>query len=300
MSIRRLFSFASVSVTLAACCSAEAVAIEVKGEPFVADFYCVKSSVPRPGILFLGGSGGGRPGEGMPNFLATNGWPVLALAYFKGKGLPQSLQMIPLEYFDAPLAWMQHQSNIRSGGVIVMGVSKGAELALLLASERPQIRAVIALAPSSVVWTGMKESGWPADFHSSWSFRGQPVPYLPLDYSRGFDANDRLAVLKLFKTALAQKAAVKKASIRVEKIDGPILLLSGKADELWPSPQMADAICERLRTKHYRFNCENVEYPDAGHWFDEHSKLGGTPGGNRQAGADARSKILSFLHNFGQ
>jgi hypothetical protein len=232
----------------------------------------------------------------MPNFLATNGWPVLAVAYFKEKGLPQSLLMIPLEYFDAPLTWMQHNTNNRSGGVVVMGVSKGAELALLLASKRPQIRAVIAVAPSSVVWTGMRESGWPADFHSSWSFHGKPVPYLPLDYSRAFDANDRLAALKLFKTALEQKAAVKNASIRVEKIAGPILLLSGKADELWPSAQMADAICERLRIKHCRFTWENAEYPDAGHWFDETSKLGGTPESNRKAGADARLKILSFLH----
>ena len=80
------------------------------------------------------------------------------------------------------------------------------------------------------------------------------------------------------------------------RIAGPILLLSGKADELWPSAQMADAICERLRIKHCRFTWENAEYPDAGHWFDETSKLGGTPESNRKAGADARLKILSFLH----
>ena len=141
----------------------------------------------------------------------------------------------------------------------------------------------------------MLESGWPADFHSSWSFHGKPVPYVPFDYSRGFDANDPLAAVKFLRTALEQKAAVRKASIQVEKINGPILLLSGKSDEIWPSAQMADAICERLKKKKFGFKYENVEYADAGHGFNEHSKIGGTPEGNRKASADAKSRILAFL-----
>jgi dienelactone hydrolase len=280
---------------LAGHCRAESAGVEVKAEPFVADFYCVKSSIPKPGILLLGGSEGGRPNGRLPDFLASNGWAVLAVAYFRDKGLPPSLQMIPLEYFDAPLAWMNHNANIRPGGVLVMGGSKGAELALLLASKRPAIRAVIAVAPSSVVWVGMQDSGWPADSLSSWTFHGKPVPFLPLDYCRRFDTHDPLAAVKLLKAALDQKELVKKTSIRVEKINGPILLLSGKADEIWPSAQMADALCERLRTKHFRFKYENVQYADAGHTLHEHGNFGGTPEGNAKAGSDAKLRILAFL-----
>ena len=291
---RKLFSLAVVITLLAAHCGAESLGVEVKGEPFVGDFYCVKSPAPKPGILLLGGSEGGRPREDIPNFLATNGWAVLAVAYFKEPGLPPSLQMIPLEYFDAPLAWMGHNANIRPGGVLVMGGSKGAELALLLASKRPDIKGVIAVAPSSVVWPGIKESGWPADSQSSWSFQGKPVPYVPFDYRVGFDTNDPLAVVKLFKAALEQKAAVEKASIRVEKINGPILLLSGKADQVWPSAQMADAISQRLKTKHFKFNFVNMEYTNANHNFNEH-RFGGTPEGNASARADANLRITEFL-----
>ena len=61
MSIQRLFSFASMIAMLAAHCGAQSAGIEVKAQPFVADFYCVTSSIPKPGILLLGGSEGGRP-----------------------------------------------------------------------------------------------------------------------------------------------------------------------------------------------------------------------------------------------
>src|SRR5688572_18837771 len=37
----------------------------------------------------------------------------------------------------------------------IAGVSKGGELALLLASEDPRIRAVLAFVPSSVVWQSL-------------------------------------------------------------------------------------------------------------------------------------------------
>ena len=141
----------------------------------------------------------------------------------------------------------------------------------------------------------MQDSGWPADSLSSWTFHGKPVPFLPLDYRGGFDTDDPLAAVKLLKAALDQKEAVKKASIRVEKINGPILLLSGKADEVWPSAQMADAICERLRTKHFRFKYQNVQYADAGHVFHEHGNFGGTPDGNAKAARDAKLTILAFL-----
>ena len=43
--------------------------------------------------------------------------------------------MIPLEYFDAPKKWLKDRLETRNNGVIVIGVSKGAELSLLLASN---------------------------------------------------------------------------------------------------------------------------------------------------------------------
>ena len=100
---------------------------------------------------------------------------------------------------------------------------------------------------------------------------------------------------KLYLQSLTQKDAVEKATIEVEKIHGPLLLLSGDDDSIWPSGEMADAICDRLKEKGFRYKYEHLKYKDAGHVFSEHSKLGGTAEGNKQAGIDSQEKSWKFL-----
>jgi dienelactone hydrolase len=105
--IRRLILFAIFFVTGSLTFSrAQPVGTDVAGQNFAGDFYCEPSAIPRPGILLLGGSEGGRPIKHWPMLLAQNGYAVLAVAYFKEKGSPNTLEMIPLEYFDIPIAWL--------------------------------------------------------------------------------------------------------------------------------------------------------------------------------------------------
>jgi hypothetical protein len=54
----------------------------------------------RPAVVAFGGATGGL--VAMPRFargFASEGYPALALAYFKEPGLPKTLDRIPLEYF---------------------------------------------------------------------------------------------------------------------------------------------------------------------------------------------------------
>jgi dienelactone hydrolase len=278
---------------------AEVIRSNVEEKGLVADFYCSGDATNKPGIMLLGGSSGGRPGSGLAEFFAENGYPVLAVAYFKDKGLPDSLQMIPLEYFDKAITWIQRNKKIPPGGIIVVGESKGAELALVLASRKPQIKGVIALAPSSVVWEGMsKESKPPPSPCSSWSLNGKPVPFVPYDFSQGYAAGDSLAICKFFRQALTQKEAVEKATIKAEQIHGPVLLASGHDDIIWPAEEMADAICSRLKKKGFKYKCEHLKYKDAGHSFNEHHMLGGTLEGNKKARIDLPERMLVFLKTF--
>ncbi|MEI7732111.1 MAG: acyl-CoA thioester hydrolase/BAAT C-terminal domain-containing protein [Verrucomicrobiota bacterium] len=263
---------------------AQVVRTDLKGEGFVADFYCKAGPVTKPGLLFLGGSEGGRPDLHLPQFLAEHGYPVLAVAYFKEQGLPETLQLVPLEYFDKALAWMAGSDRIPHDGIAVFGCSKGAELALLLASRKPEIKGVIALAPSSVVWDGMPKQWWPPDPKSSWSSGGKPLPIVPYDYRAGFAAGDPRAIYKFYAQSLKQTDAVGKAAILVEKINGPILLASGHDDLLWPSEEMSDVICARLKAKTFTHHYEHLKYADAGHTLNEYYMLGGTREGNQDAG----------------
>src|SRR5205823_1169626 len=157
----------------------------------------------------------------------------------------QSLQCIPLEYFDKPIAWLEHHERVSGRGIVVFGASRGAELALLLASVHPNIKGVIALSPSSVVWNGMPKDP-PMAVCSSWTLDERPVPFMPYDSSRDptkgvgseFTPAVQRVFYKFFQEELARKDLVEKAAIRVEHIHGPILLACGEDDTLWPAGEM--------------------------------------------------------------
>jgi len=134
-------------------CSAQ-VQETVKGVPFDADYFA-KGSAETLGIIVVAGSGIGKD-NGTTKRLSHMGYNVLSLAYYdQGDNpyVPETLELVPLEYFNAPKVWLVERSN----GVVLFGLSKGAELALVLASYDPDYKAVIALAPSKVVWQGFQK-----------------------------------------------------------------------------------------------------------------------------------------------
>ena len=95
--------------------------------------------------------------------------------------------------------------------------------------------------------------------------------------------------------------------IPVENIHGPVLLISGKADQIWPSSLMATRIMERLQRHGHPYSDEHLSYDKAGHWIpyeylpmagERHKMklmIGGTPEGTALAQADSWPKILEFL-----
>jgi uncharacterized protein len=270
---------------------------EVKMEPvtgagFEADLYLPPGASDRPGVIVLGGSEGGKPADWAKR-IAAAGYPALCVAYFKTKTTPATLELIPLEYFKTAIDWFLASGKARPGGVIVFGGSKGAELALLLAARVPEIKGVIAIAPSAVVWQGLPAGWWPIPpALSSWSEHNAPVPFVPYDYSVMANA-ERL--VDFYRGALGNKAAVEAAAIPVENINGPILLLAGAEDTLWPSAEMAGMIAERLKRSGFAHRFERIVFPDAGHSLNEAYLLGGTVAGNKNARLKAWETILDFL-----
>src|SRR5436190_8911503 len=110
----------------------------------------------RPAMLVLGGSEGGlTSGAAGARLLAAQGYSALGLAYFQAPGLPSTLENIPLEYFMRAIDWLAQQPSVDPRRIGVLGGSKGAEMALLLASRDRRLKAVVAAAPSSVVWAGV-------------------------------------------------------------------------------------------------------------------------------------------------
>jgi dienelactone hydrolase len=227
------------------------------------------TSEARPGVIVLGGSSGRLLfASQVAALLAGHGFPSLALGYFGLDGLPQDLVEIPIAYFRAAMEWFASQPGVRPDAIGMVGRSRGAELALLLGSRFPTIRSVVAYCPSSIVWNGLRGDA-PVDL-SAWREADRPVPFLSLMATGLSDLRSRvlrtapLALTPLFEAALDGPVPLE-TIIPVEKTNGPILLISGDDDRMWPSARMGDQIIERLAAHGHPFRSRHCRYPDAGH-----------------------------------
>ncbi|WP_428151865.1 acyl-CoA thioester hydrolase/BAAT C-terminal domain-containing protein [Brevundimonas sp.] len=272
---------------------------EVRNAELVADYFAADpATASRGAVIVLGGSEGGLGGSSrLARRLAADGFDAIAVSYFGEPGQAENLDLIPIEPVDRALAWL----NARPDGpepVAIVGVSKGGELALLVASRNPAIAAVVAAVPSNVVWAGIDRTGGAVG--SSWTADGQPLPHVPYDLSKGFSG-----IFNLYRDSLS--AASPEAEIPVERIAGPILLVSGQADTLWPSTEMANRVEARLRAHGFTHTVEHLAYPDAGHavfgapvradapGLQNVTMVGGTVEGLVAARADVWPRTLSYL-----
>jgi dienelactone hydrolase len=288
----------------------------VRDDGLVGTFFAPADGTARPGVLVVGGSDGGLS-EGMAALLASHGFAVLALAYFRAEHLPPDLMEIPLEYFETAIRWLGRRPSVAAGGLGVVGRSRGGELALLLAATFPEITTVVGYVPSGVVHAGIAASpAAGAAPRSAWTYRGKPLPFVPPPIDGrppGPTAASPEAPLELtpmFLRSLEDRAAVEAAAIAVERIRGPVLLISGEDDRLWPSPVLAEIAAARLAT--HTHPVTHLRYSGAGHMIGpvglpatantilhplrgRAMALGGTPAGNAAAAADSWPRVLQFL-----
>ena len=261
----------------------------------VAHFYPGKETGAKPGVVVIGGSGGGIDWQDyQAEILAKNGYAALALAYFGMEGLPSSLERIPLEYFEKALRWLARQPGVDAERIGVCGISKGGELVLLLASNYPQVKAVAALVPGAYVFQSIAP-GWPVT--SSWTKNGEPLPFVPYLVTQNFDRHN-LSVM--YRETIGQKEYLEAAAIPVERIAGPVLMISGTDDKIWPSTEMCGLVEQRMRAHGFTHFFQHIAYPGAGHTIgriggDPEGRNGGTAEANRRAQEDTQTQILSFF-----
>ena len=256
-----------------------------------------------PGVIRLGGSEGGLDEAGAA-LLASHGYVALSLAYFGIEGLPSDLVEIPVEYSIRALEWLQARPEIDPDRIAIIGGSRGSELALLTASFRPDVRSVVAMGPSGVVWGGIPKSPRPSPV-AAWTYEGKPLPFLsakaPSELMQEFYAKGPLQS-RLYDFLFSDAKAVEQATIPIERIHGQVLLISGKEDRVWGSPIMAQRIMDRAQQFDRAGSFSNISYEGAGHNIREpyrptpaQSRLGGTAEAHARAEQDSWQKILAFL-----
>lgn len=245
-------------------------------DTFYGDYFSPADvSIKKPGVLIFGGSEGGLSGTTEAAQLASLGYPALAVAYFAEPGLPANLLDVPLEYFVGALRWLSQQPGVDPAHLVVYGVSRGSEAALLLGADFPDlVHGVVALVPSAWV-----NCSFPICKGSAWSLKGQPIP---------FDG----------------PAANGDALIPVAKIDGPIFIDCGDDDAVWTSCQYSNRINAELATG-FPYQHPILEFADAGHgigslvpylsYSEPFALQGGTPSSNQLARERAWPQLMTFL-----
>jgi dienelactone hydrolase len=279
---------------------------EVADQGLVAEFLTPVGPGRHPALIILGGSEGGTAGvRKLARPFAEQGYAVLALSYFAAPGLPSTAEEMPLEYFDQAVTWLSAQPSVNAKAIGIYGVSKGAEASLLVASRNAAIKAAAAGVGTSFVWQGINTTGGPPK--ASWTLAGKPVAYLPYGPGVPFDPNHYMAfVYGLYDTGLKNASAYPQAAIPVERIQGPVLLISGRDDAMWPSTAMSDAVVTRLKGQHFRYPVTHLAYPNAGHTAGMPAAMGGsskgadefvggTVEGNAFARADMWPKLACFF-----
>ena len=222
---------------------------------------------PFPAVVAFGGSGGGfGPAASWVALLASHGVAALALAYFGGPGLPAALESIEVEVVARAVDWLRARPEVgRDARPMVMGQSRGSELALLAAAAFPdRIGGAVSFSGSGLVWPALGPNG-PMDA-PAWTLAGEPLPYLRDPGATMPDPGDGTTAAELTSRHLAGlRYATEEAQIPVERIAGPILAVSGDDDAMWPSVELTAVAEERARAKGFAHGLTHLRFPGAGH-----------------------------------
>jgi len=283
---------------------------EFVGELFYSD------QPDRKTIVWFAGSGGGLGINSLVCApLASHGFNVLSVPFFGEKGLPAQLSRIPLEYFEKVFHWLSNNPITAGKDIQILGMSKGAELALILASRYPLITRVAVWAPHAYSFQGIAYKN-----ESSWTYAGKDLPFIRLknrwvfgNVLDGFIKNEPFEFASVYKKGITVAKNKEAARIKVEEAQADLLLFTSKDCGMWNTHDGSVEIIETLRKCTYLHHYDLIVYEDAGepylvpYVFPAGMNsvkmaprlvlaMGGTLEGNAHARVDAWEKAIEFFN----
>lgn len=265
-------------------------------------------------VLLIGGSEGQLlMADDIGPQLARLGYVSLGVRYHDGWAGSAKLANVPIESFVDAVKWLNAQPDVKR--VVVLGDSRGSEAALLTAlhatsvagvnSATGLVAGVVAYVPSAYVW-GAVGSSDPAG-PSGWTLKDKPLIYVP-------PIKNGKPGAQYFLDAITIAAAenIEAATLQIEKISAPLLLLGTDDDAVWPSGEMVRRMSARLKQKGFSYPVTARTYANAGHrlvgtgpsapsetykWGEQSftSNYGGTAAGNLAARTQAWEELVNFL-----
>ena len=245
---------------------------QVHEPPVIGTFAHPNDGLPHPGVLVLHGSDSVDLASA-GTLLASEGYSVLALRWFGVEDRPAHMVNVELNDIDCAVTRMINNEFVVGDKIAVIGLSRGAELALEVAAHNANVGLTIALSPSSIRQAGMGENYSFKD--PAWVRNGEP-----LEWVRG---GNGFGMLLLFLSSVIRRKpmrqtrgflgalnknveAVERSTIQVENCKGPMTLIVGDDDGLWPSQEYADRIAGRLKELDWPGTVRVECVPGAGHF----------------------------------
>ena len=212
----------------------------------------------QPLIVGLGGSEGGNAWTSdywkkTRDQFIEKGYAFLAIGYFGSKGTPDTLNKISINNVHDAIMVATENRKINKRKIAIVGGSRGGDLALLIGSYFKDIKCVVAIVPSHVAFPGHTNHFTT----SAWSFNNAELPFVPVNeesvpYLMKRDL--RGAFTAMLKDSIAEANAL----IKVEKINGPILMLSATKDDHIPGVEMCNKMIERLKVSRFKYVNKHV------------------------------------------
>ncbi|XP_011838541.1 PREDICTED: acyl-coenzyme A thioesterase 1-like [Mandrillus leucophaeus] len=280
------------------CPSAHAWAVLMAaGLSFAFCFVSSQEPGPFPGIVDMFGTGGGLL-EYRASLLAGKGFAVLALAYYNYEDLPKTMDILHLEYFEEAVNYLLSHPEVKGPGVGLLGVSKGGELCLSMASFLKGITAAVII------------NGSVANVGGTLHYKGETLPPVGVNRNRIKVTKDGYAdIVDVLNSPL--EGPDQKSFIPVERAESTFLFLVGQDDHNWKSEFYANEACKRLQA-HGRRKPQIICYAGAGHYIEPpyfplcraslHALVGsaiifgGEPRAHAMAQVDAWKQLQTFFH----
>ncbi|KAJ7344808.1 hypothetical protein JRQ81_000758 [Phrynocephalus forsythii] len=168
--------------------------------------------------------------------------------------LPAFPEFIDLDYFGEAVEFLKKQKQVKSTAIGVLGLSKGADLAISLATFWPGIRAAVSISGSGLnTFTPLR-------------VKGLTIPAHPYDVTKVKIIGDSEIVDFSEFMADTSDPATWPCRIPAERSASKFLFLSGQDDRNWPSERFCQEAVQRLREsgRHVEF----YSYPGAGHLLE--------------------------------
>ncbi|KAL7991983.1 hypothetical protein Chor_016239 [Crotalus horridus] len=209
-------------------------------------------SGPFPGLIDLFGGAGGLI-EFRAGLLASKGFAVLALAFFAYDDLPQTLEVVDLEYFEEACRLLLKNPKVRGPGLGIIGLSKGAEIALAMSTFLKEVVASVCINGPTILSTPLHfhDVSIPGASYPGEKIRINEMGLASVYYCLGHPLDEKYEV----------------STIPVEKAQGHILFVVGEADQSFNSRVFAEAAVARAK-KHGKNHCSLLLYPGAGHLIE--------------------------------